>query len=442
MKKGPFFDKAYLARTVLYVSITVLAIGAIFYIGYHMTGDSRGGIDTVYAVSDTVPRSVKGDAYIIRDEVPIEESIGSGYLSPTARDGDKVRVGAKVADVYNSSSAAVSDKIALIEDQIDFYEKCITTYMTVGDTSSVHNEISNSVIELRRRTVSGDVSGASAIKPSLTLAVRRLGVLTGRVTDYKGQITSLEGELARLKATLGTAVGTVYAPSSGYYFSTVDGYESVFSASAIASVTFSDITAMLDNTHAAKPQTASAGKIVTSFKWYVACRMTSAEASSFDIDGTYPVKLANNPSKPLDMRVYRILSNAEESVVLFECTSIPEDYDFTRFQEFEAVHDEMKAYRIPVSALRVHEDMQGVFILDEVTVKFRRVSVIDEENGFYYCYYEDPEEAENESGEASEPEEETETDNGGTYYAYLRENDVVITSGTGLYVGMTYNPSK
>jgi hypothetical protein len=64
-----------------------------------------------------------------------------------------------------------------------------------------------------------------------------------------------------------------------------------------------------------------------------------------------------------------------------------------------------------------------VFKCDEVTVKFRRISVIEEENGFYLCYASDPEE-------------------GNSDYAYLRENDNVITSGTGLYVGMTYNPEK
>lgn len=440
MKRGPFFDKAYLGRTVLYVSLTVLAIGALFYLGYHMTGDSRGGIDTMYAVSETVPRSVKGNAYIIRDEVPIDENITSGYLSPTVRDGDKVRVGAKVADVYNSSSAAVSEKIALIEDQIAFYEKCISTHVTVGDTSNVHNEIANSIIELRRRTAGGDVGSVTVTKPSLTLAVRRLGVLTGRVTDFKSQIASLEQELTQVKSTLGPAVSSVYAPSSGYYFSTVDGYENVFSASAIGSVTYSDIADMITASENVKPKTSSAGKIVSSFKWYAACQMTAAEAASFKLDKTYRVKLANNPSCPLDMTVHKVLTNASDAVVLFECTSIPEDYDYTRLQEFEAVYDEMKAFKIPVSALRVHEEMQGVFILDEVTVKFRRVSVIDEENGFYLCHSSDPEEVETEGSEEDKKEEETEET--GTYYAYLRENDVVINSGTGLYVGMTYNPSK
>ena len=445
MKKIDFFDKAYIGRAVLYAILTVLTIGGILYIGYHMTGDTRGGIDTVYAVSDTISRSVKGDAYIIRDEHPISQNIDSGYLSPTMRDGDKVRVGAKVADIYNTSSATVSAKINLIEEQIAFYEKCKDSHATVGDTSSVHREISESVIEFRRRTAGGDVSYAKTVKPSLTMAVRKLGVLTGRVTDFSAQITSLEGELASLKASLGATIGSVYAPSSGYYFSTTDGYENIFSSRNIDSVTYSDITDMISSAESAKPESGSAGKIVSSFKWYVACKMTSAESGKFKVDNTYSIKLKNNSDTPLDMKVYKVLSNASEAVVLFECTNIREGYDYTRLQEFEAEYEEIKSFKVPVSALRIHEDMQGVFILDEVTVKFRKVTVIDEENGFYLCYAEDPDD----TGEA-EPEESTENsetadesgESGGTYYAYLRENDLVISSGTGLYVGMTYNPTK
>lgn len=423
MKKISLFDKAYLGRVTLYVALTVLAVGVMFYIGYHMTGDTRGGIDTVYAVSDTIPRTVKGEAYIIRDEYPITDSIGGGFLSPSVRDGDKVTAGGKVADVYSTSSSSVSKKITLIEEQIAFYKKCQKTFVTVGDTSGVHNDISETVINIRRQTVSGDTSYALKVKPSLTMSIRRLGVLTGRVTDFESQIKSLEAELSNVKSTLGTAISTVYAPKAGYYFSTTDGYENAFSAKNVESVTYSEIADAIENISSMKPQAGSAGKIITGFKWYAACRMTSAESTNFKVDGTYSVGLKDNPEMPLEMKVKKILTNAAEAVVLFECTSIPDGYDFTRLQEFEATYEETKAFKVPVSAVRVHEEMQGVYILDEVTVKFRRISVIEEENGFYLCYATDPEE-------------------GNSDYAYLRENDNVITSGTGLYVGMTYNPEK
>ena len=410
---------------VLYVSLTVLAVGIMFYIGYHLTGDARGGIDTVYAVSDTLPRTVKGDAYIIRDEYPISDSVGSGYLSPTVRDGDKVTAGGKVADVYNTSSAALSEKITLIEEQIAFYEKCKKTFVTVGDTTSVHRDISESVIAIRRRIASGDVSYALKAKPTLTMSIRRLGVLTGRVKDFESQIASLNTELANVKSTLGTAIGTVYAPKAGYYFSTTDGYEGKFSAKNIDSVTYSDMVNVMETADEARPQAGSAGKIVTGFKWYVACRMTSAGAANFKQGSTYSVGLSENPELPLDMRVSRVITNAAEAIVIFECSNITDGYDYTRLQEFEAVYEETRAYKVPVSAVRVHEGMQGVFILDELKVKFRRITVIEEENGFYLCYSADP------SEEASD-----------STYGYLMENDVVITSGTGLYVGMTYNPKK
>jgi hypothetical protein len=167
----------------------------------------------------------------------------------------------------------------------------------------------------------------------------------------------------------------------------------------------------------------SAGKIVGSFKWYVACKMSAADTANYSVGKYYDMVLKNNASTPVSMKLYSVLTNGTDAVALFECSVMPEGFDYSRSQSYEVVHNVVEGFKIPISAVRIHDGFEGVFILDEVTVKFRRISVIEEENGFYLCYASDPEE-------------------GNSDYAYLRENDNVITSGTGLYVGMTYNPEK
>ena len=92
-----------------------------------------------------------------------------------------------------------------------------------------------------------------------------------------------------------------------------------------------------------------------------------------------------------------------------------------------------------------HFEKNGIepaFILDEVTVAFRRVSVVGESGGYFLCevvtedILEIPEETTEETTAETTPE--TETLEEAPYYPYLKENDVIITGGTGLYVGMTY----
>ena len=85
-------------------------------------------------------------------------------------------------------------------------------------------------------------------------------------------------------------------------------------------------------------------------------------------------------------------------------------------------------------------------ILDHTKIDFRRIAVTGEENGYYLCSAEDPESpSETDSEESAVTAESYDTVSGGeadgiTLYPYLQENDIVIKSGTGLSVGMTYDP--
>ena len=49
--KAPFFDREYLTRIGLYVAVTVLAVGAIIYIGFHISGTMKEQISVIYAMS-------------------------------------------------------------------------------------------------------------------------------------------------------------------------------------------------------------------------------------------------------------------------------------------------------------------------------------------------------------------------------------------------------
>lgn len=432
MKKSPFFDRKYLSSVAIGVLSFVLAATAVVYIGYHMSSSVKEGVDVFYATSGRIPLNVVCDGYILRDESVID-GVPSGVLTPTVADGEKVRSGNKVADIYSSSSAATQSKISLVEDQISFYEKCASSHISVGDTTLVDRSLADSVLAIRRAVEDGKVTAALSMKSDTVLDIRRLGVLSGRVTDYDAVITSLKSELATLKASMGNVSSSVFAPYSGYYFSVTDGYEDIFSVSDIDALTYSGFFEMVSAAeNRAVTESLTQGKLVRDFRWYVACPMSTAEASSMTEGKSYSVTLENNADETLSMELCTVLSNASDAVAVFRCSRIPDSYDFTRCQKTTIEIESFTGFRIPAEAVRFHEGMQGVFIRDEVTVKFRRISVAYESGGYFYCNVVDdtdaelPTETDSESTEQDKP-----------YYSYLRENDIVIRSGTGLYVGMT-----
>ena len=434
MKKTPFFDRKYLGRVGTGILCAILASLSVVYIGFHMSSSLKEGVDIMYAVTELIPQNIYCEGYILRDESVIEGS-AAGALTPAVRDGARVRSGNKVADIYSTSSAVTQAKIALIEDQISFYEKCASSHISVGDSSSADSSLSSAVLSLRRYANAGDATGALSLKTGTVLDIRRLGVLTGKVTDYDDVISSLNSTLAALKASLGNVSSSVYAPRSGYYFSVTDGYEDIFSVSDIGTLTFSRFQEMLKAAEAREvTRENTLGKMVRDFRWYVACPMSVADAASLTVGKSYDITLENNTGS-LEMELCSVLSNSTDAVAVFLCSRIPDAFDFTRCQKVTVAQSAFTGFCIPTEAMRVHEGLEGVFVLDEVTVDFRRVSISHEANGYFYCNAVSPADV-----DGSETEADTESEDlaeSKPEYSYLKENDIIITSGTGLYVGMT-----
>ena len=108
-----------------------------------------------------------------------------------------------------------------------------------------------------------------------------------------------------------------------------------------------------------------------------------------------------------------------------------------------------------MSAVRIVDGVEGVYIIDEIKVGFRRIDVIDESGGFYLCREvtaedeaaaAEPDETAgpDETGEPSETGEAAETEKAEEtkYIPWLKQNDLMITGGTGLSEGMTHLPPR
>lgn len=426
MKRGfsQSFDTKYLKHIALCAASAILSASLVFILISHLSPSKIEGLKTMYAVPQTVEQSVSCDSYILRRESVIAGSASSS-LTPNMEDGTKVRAGECVASVYSASSPMTVRKIALVEDQIEFYEKCIENSTGFGDTTSTNRTLASSVIAIRRAVGSGDVSSALSMKSRAVLNIRRLGVLSGRVSDLNSVVSSLKSTLASLKSSLGSVSSSVYAPSAGYYFSECDGYEDIFAIDDIEKLTYSGFSEMVAAAEARDVTvSASCGKIVKDFRWYIACRMTSVEAAQMKLWKNYSITLENNDGTRLKTQLCSLLSDGAESVAVFSCDRVDGSLDMTRFQTATIVLSSTDCYTVPREALRVYDGVEGVFVLDELKVDFRRVSIIGGNDDYAYCALETDTESDGEDVEDTSP------------YLLLAQNDLVITAGTGLYVGM------
>lgn len=421
MRFFEIFNKQYLKRTLITLCSAALALGIIFYISYHLTDsfDTPLGLQNAVYVDEN--KIIHADGYIFRSEkVLYAGTTGQGSVTPAVSDGQRLARYDKAADIYEGTSPDVLARLAEIESQLSLLEKSEADDISQVNTSGLDAAIFQSVQEIRTQMENGNVGDAVSMRTGFLVNIKKREILGGSMKDYTAQTALLREEKNAMKSQLGACLETFYSPQSGYYFSpaSVDGYENVFDAEDLADMTYEQFMELTK----AEPQTASratqcVGKLVTDFRWYLACPMTKSEASEL-VDGySYTITFPYNGNKTLRLQLVTVIPElpGTGAVAVFVCEQIPDGFDYTRMQPVQVATAEYRGFSVPMSAVRMLDGYEGVYVLDEVTVVFKRILIVHEGDGYYICV---------------EGEEDPDCP-----YGWLRMNDVIITEGTGLEVG-------
>ncbi len=405
-------DKKYLKQVAAYFLTTVVSLGVMLYIGYHLFYGLTQKVETEPALISTVSFRMTADAYIFRDEIPLASS-GGGSLVPAVSDGERVGIGDVVCRRYDSASPDILARLEEISLQMDVIGEMQERNLSVRDTASVDSEIYALLGEISRAGAVGDADSLLSRRAALTAALNRRTLLIGASGDPAAAADSLRSEQKKLTAQLGACRAEITAPRSGYYYADCDGYESSFTADAALAASPEEFLRLIG----AEPDRAAAGgKIAPGYTWYAACITRDSTAASFEEGKSYPVSFPYNGGTTLTMTLVRAEESDSGTLLVFSCTALPGDFTFTRCQPIAVIAGEYSGIRLPISALRAVDGVSGVYVLSGGIVRYRAVSVLAEEEDWFLA---DP------SPETDPPAE----------MQWLSRNDIVITNGRGLYEG-------
>ena len=405
-------DRKYLKQVALYVLSVVLSIGLMLYIGYHLFYGLTQKTETATATVATVGSALEMDVYIFRDEDPLAIS-ETGSFVPNVADGARVGIGRVVASLYDASSPDTVSQIAGLEKQLAVLEQIKNSNLSVRDTSAIDGEIYDIVQNIAAASREGDGGNILSLWAALISEWNRRESLTGASSDIDGAIERLRAEKDSLTRSLGPCRRQITAPRSGYYYAACDGYEGTFTAAAAETMSLSEFRAL---TRTDPDTVENAGKLASSYIWY-AVGVASRETGRTLIEGkVYPITFLYNEEKTLLLTLTRIVEEDGQAMLVFRGDTLPTDFRLTRSQPVSMVCEEYTGLRIPASALRSQGGVTGVYIRYGSTVYYRAVKIILEEED--WCLVEI-------SPEEDPPDGHT----------WLKQNDIVITKGRGLYDG-------
>lgn len=388
-------DLKYLAGVLKYVISTVCSIGLVVFLMYHIIGSLTSDVETAPISFTTQEQASEYDAYIFRGESLLYTSPGDvGNINFLPEDGTKVSVGEEVCQVYaGSASSETGLALAEIERKLELLRNSnLDENVNYSDTQLIDTAINNAYYTLLSRMADGAAGYAMAKSDDLISAMNQRLIITRHVENFDAQIRSLEAQRTALITGSGAAAESVYSDCAGYYYSDIDGFEEIFSSEKISNLTLDEYDSLISSAADVSLQKnkqggTNCGKIVTEYNWYIGVRITTEESRSYTEGYTYNVIFPYNSDIRISMILDRMILQADDDrvVLVFRTNTIPEHFSFLRRQTVQIVTETWEGYKVPLSAVRIVDGVQGVYILEGYIVEFRRIEPLCEIDGYFIC---------------------------------------------------------
>ena len=374
------------------IGLSLMGLFLLAYIIYHAVVMPYTSVKTEAALSFSAKVSIPvTTSLVIRNEHPVAAET-QGVCSYAVDNGSKVANGGTIATLYASETAAqAQQKLAVLDRQIANLETLqgMSSNIVVS-VEQLEKQLHAQLVTTLQAAGDGDYSGIEEKSQTyLTLLNRRMAV-TDSASDFSALLASLKAQREALVASAGAPVDTVTAPCSGYFVSSVDGYETVLTPEEIASLT----PESFDET---KPDdaldTASyVGKVVSDMEWYLAARVSFDDALLFTVGNELTLEMTSATAGELPVTVARVNKSAagEDAVVIFKCNYMSAELSALRTPSFQIVLKRYDGLRVPTEAIRVLDGKKGVFIVVGDILHFVPVKILYNGNGYVVCERVDP----------------------------------------------------
>jgi len=372
-------DIRKIARNTL---IVLIMTGLIAYAVYHCLLYFRDRVQTTVAVRQTETVTQTFTAYLFRDEEVLTAAHG-GVLQSLTEDGAHVAVGTEVARMYTDERGdELYEQLKQLDAEIAFCEASLAAAgMPYSELPKLSERISQTYGEVMDALAAGNGTLADTLSDELLLLLNQKQILTGEMTDMPARLSELQMQRQTLESVYAGTYQSITVARSGYYFRQTDGYETIFSNSALNAMSLADFYTRIEQ----PPQSTegNAGKLIGDYIWYAALPTTARACEAFEEGDTHTVIFDDGTS--IDMTLDRILTAADDdrAVLIFKTGTMPQGFAYTRVQNVTVEVGQTQGLRIPQTALVVGKDGEmGVYILDIAYVRYRSIEVIWRGDGY------------------------------------------------------------
>lgn len=368
--------KSFLKWGILIIAVIFVAVQ-----GYSIFVNPLSTESAIYYEEND---GIEASGFVIRDEKVLKTKV-DGAVSYTTEDGGRVAKGSSVANIYeNEQDAEDNLKITKLKTEIDSLTKAQNnTNLDAADLSVINGKINDSLLDVLEVYSSGDLTNSEIITQTLLDYLNRKQIVTGTEKNYGTLINDLKNELENCKNSLKPAKAKVKSPSSGYFVSSVDGYENSFNIKKLNEITAEDIEKV-------KPKenndSGIVGKLIKGFKWYIAITMPVEKIINFTEGSTVKILTELNTCESLVVTVESVNRGiGENGVMIVSSKSMNSELVNIRTLPLKIIKNSYSGLKVNRRAVRVVDGQNGVYVVSGVTAKFVPINILYSCESYVIC---------------------------------------------------------
>ncbi len=365
----------------------ILAVAIVAYVFLQLMLNVSISLDRETATYASITDRSELEAYLFRDEFVIPAG-SSGTNCFLAEDGEKVRYGENIVVTYSDpDDVETQAKISEIDKRIDILERSsLSTGASTTDIALIDEEIDELVLSMIRQVDNNDLDKVIRQKEELLILMNRRQSLI-QYESFAAELSSLHKQRESLNEQLTGASYVTESPKSGYFYSTVDGYENNFTLERLENLTAQEFENLGKTVPDNSVVSGSVGKIVLTSTWYIAVALDKRTAETFRDGATYPITFQYSNNTELNMKLDRRITRTDKdvTVLVFSTKQMPEGFDYSRKQTVELPTATHEGIRVSKSAIRMKDGVTGVYTVVGSKIVFKKTDILYNYGSYCIC---------------------------------------------------------
>ncbi|MCR3957085.1 MAG: hypothetical protein NUK57_12400 [Gudongella sp.] len=343
------------------------------------------GDENIYIVPEDFEYEVRISAQgiLARDE-KLYFSNNEGDVFKIVKEGERVRVGQKVADILLlEDTTDLKEELNQIDNIIQFYDELRKDNKEESTLSS--SGVDLLVSKLYKQLAEEDYQGINATKESIALYYETIDSLSGDAAESGLTTEELFIRREQLLSRISQYNKSIHSLDSGIVSYEVDGWEDFLVPGKLSELD-SDIFNSVETSENVENE--AVFKVIDDYQWHLLIKTSDVRASAYRVGDILEVVISsfdNNRLVEARMPIVDIVEDGVDKLYVLRGTNFIEKVFDKRFVDVEIVDFREKTLKIPADAIIEIDGAVGVKVKEFYgVVTFRPVEIVATDNRYAY----------------------------------------------------------